>query len=316
MARGIRTVTLTVRASDLPSAGVKRLVLADEDGWELPPFRAGAHIDLHLAKGLVRTYSLCNEPSDRGRYVIAAKLEPEGRGGSRFVHDNLRVGDRIGVSLPRGGMEAADAGTNVFIAGGIGVTPFLSMIADMEAAGRTNYYLHWASRGAPPLLDMIRPAMAAGRVRLYDTRREPHPDIAAILIDAGDDVHAFCCGPDAMLDAFEATTAAWPGARRHVERFNAPQAATNSSAAPFELVLAQTGRSIMVTPRLGLVGALEALDADVPISCAGGICGACRTRWIEGPPVHRDRVLKPEERSTEVIICVAGCMGPRLVLDL
>ena len=115
MPKGITTVSTIVRACDFPLPGVRRLVLADQDDWELPPFRPGAHIDLHLAKGLVRTYSLCNEPANKHRYVVAVKRETEGRGGSRFIHEELRVGDRIGVSLPRGGIEVSAVRPNVFI---------------------------------------------------------------------------------------------------------------------------------------------------------------------------------------------------------
>src|SRR5205823_2763182 len=115
-----------------PAPGVKRIVLEDEAHWPLPPFRPGAHIDLHLAPGLVRTYSLCNEPSDRHRYVIGVKREDAGRGGSMHIHDLLRPGDRIGVSLPRGGVPVHPTATNVFIAGGIGITPFISAVREME----------------------------------------------------------------------------------------------------------------------------------------------------------------------------------------
>lgn len=316
MARGITTITTVVQECEAAGADVRRLVLADEDGWELPLFQPGAHIDLHLAKGLVRTYSLCNEPRDNARYVIAVKREAESRGGSHFIHDKLEVGSRLGVSLPRGGMRTGAIGQNIFIAGGIGITPFLSTIREMDAAGQTNYQLHWSCRGEPPLVENIRDAVEAGRVRIYDTRREPHPDLRAIFAACGPDVHAFCCGPDAMLDAFEAATAEWPEERRHVERFTAPKLASTSNAPPYELVLAQSQKSIMVTPELGLLGALDELDADVPVSCAGGICGACRTRWVEGQPVHRDRVLSPAEREHEVIVCVAECASSRLVLDL
>jgi ferredoxin-NADP reductase len=316
MPTGIKTVSTIVRECDSAAPEVRRLVLADQDNWELPPFKPGAHIDLHLRKGLVRTYSLCNEPADKHRYVVAVKREADGRGGSRFIHEELRVGDHIGVSLPRGGIRASLVRPNVFIAGGIGITPFVSAIRDMEVAGQTNYVLHWTCRGAPPLVEMIRSAIEGGRVRFYDTRREPHPDIAAVLTGSGPDVHAFCSGPDSMLDAFEAATEHCPAERKHVERFTVPKPALSSNVVPYELVLAQSQKSITVTPELGLLGALEALDADVPVSCAGGICGACRTRWLDGPPIHRDRVLTPAERASEVIVCVAECTSPQLVLDL
>lgn len=316
MARPIKTVTVDVVGMDEPRPGVKRFTLADPDAWTLPPFRPGAHIDVHLGPHLVRTYSLCNDPADAARYVIAVKRDADGRGGSRFMHDELKLGSRMGVSLPRSGVEVSPRAMNIFIAGGIGVTPFVSAILDMERQGLSNYTLHWSSMGEPSLLDMLEPAVSGGRVRLYNTLVDPRPDLAAIVRSGGPEAKAFCCGPAGMLDAFEREVADWPADRRHIERFTPPRVAVNADAKPYELVLAKSGQQITVTPELGLVGALEALEADVSVSCAGGICGACRTPWLEGPPVHRDRVLSAADREHEVMVCVAGCAGPRLVLDL
>lgn len=316
MAKPIKTVAVVVTAIDEPSPGVKRYVLADPDGWQLPPFRPGAHIDVHLERKLVRTYSLCNAPSDDARYVIAVKREPAGRGGSHYMHDDLRVGARIGVSLPRGGIHASDGAMNVFVAGGIGITPFISAILDLEERGQTNYVLHWSSMGEPSLLDMLGPALEGGRVRLYNTLVESKPDIPAIVGAHGSETRAYCCGPAGMLEAFESAVAHWPDERKHVECFTPPKLATDGSAAPYTVVLAKSGKEMVVAPELGLLGTLEELEADVSVSCAGGICGACRTPWIEGPPVHRDRVLTAAEREREVIVCVAGCAAPRLVLDI
>lgn len=312
----IKTVSVTVSAVDEPLPGVKRVVFNDQDRWPLPPFSPGAHIDLHLGGGLVRTYSLCNEPADNDRYVIAVKREAAGRGGSAFIHDNLEEGAFVGVSLPRGGIQTVDAAMNVFIAGGIGVTPFISAIRDLELRGQTNYVLHWSSMGAPSLIDMLGEAVAAGRVRLYDTLVEPVPDLAAILNAYGSDCKAYCCGPAGMLDAFENIVSSWPDARKHIERFASPKPAHKSSAVSYTVVLAKSKKEMVVEPHVGLLKTLEALDADVSVSCGGGICGACRTHWLEGPPIHNDRVLSPDERAHDVMVCVAECSGSRLVLDL
>lgn len=316
MVRPIKTVTVDVVEIDEPAPGVKRFVLADPDGWELPGFLPGAHIDVHLAPHLVRTYSLCNDPADNARYVIAVKLEPEGRGGSRHMHEVLNIGSRIGVSLPRAGISVSEDELNVFLAGGIGITPFVSTIMDMERRGKSNYVLHWSSTGRPSLLDMLGTAVAAGRAHLYDTTVDPMPNIQRIVETAGLQGKVFCCGPTGMLNAFETVVEQWPAERKHIERFVAPAIKADPSAQPFELVLARSGRQMTVTPDRSVAEALEELDADVSISCGGGICGACRTHWIEGPPVHRDRVLTAAEREHDVMVCVAGCSGPRLVLDL
>ena len=316
MPKAIKHLQAVVRAIDEPLAGVKRLVLADQDDWRLPAFRPGAHIDLHLPNGLVRTYSLCNDPADSRRYVVAVKREEEGRGGSRHIHDELRAGDVIGVSVPRSGLELSSTGMNIFVAGGIGVTPFISAILGLERQGKSNYQLHWASMGEPSLIDMLEPAVQGGRVHLYNTLEVDRPDIQSIVEGVGPEAKAFCCGPAGMLDAFESAVAEWPESRKHVERFIAPKLVPTANAQPYSVVLAKSGREMQVQPEVGLLATLEAMDADISVSCAGGICGACRTRWTEGPPVHRDRVLSAQERAHEVIVCVAGCAGPRLVLDI
>lgn len=316
MARPIRTLALVVVEAADAGPGIRRLVLQDPDQWPLPPFRPGAHIDLHLADGLVRTYSLCNEPQDSTRYVVAVKREDAGRGGSHFIHEQLQVGDPVGVSLPRGGFEPGESGTHVFIAGGIGITPFLSAIQAMERRSQSNYVLHWSGRGGPCLPDALPSSLAAGRVTFYDTLRGQRPDLARILGACTGESRAYCCGPTAMLDAFERAVAHWPPERKHVERFVAPVLAPSATSAPYEVVLARSRKQAAVLPEVGLLRTLEALGADVTVSCGGGICGACRTRWLEGPPVHRDRVLTPAEREKDVIVCVAECAAPRLVLDL
>ncbi|WP_234685986.1 PDR/VanB family oxidoreductase [Bradyrhizobium monzae] len=316
MTKPIRTVSTVVsRVEDLGNE-TKRFTLVDQDGWELPPFKPGAHLDVHLQPGLVRTYSLCNEPEDDTSYVISVKRERDGRGGSNFLHDRVRVGDRIGVSLPRGGIALDPNEMNVFVAGGIGVTPFISAIRHLERHRRTNYRLHWTSRGQPVLSDMIAPAIEAGRVRLYDTAVQPKPVITELVEEFAGGAFAACCGPEPMLRDFEDAVEGWPDERKHVEMFMPPKRVAQSDVPPYELVLRVSKKVATVVPEVGLLGTLEALGIDVPVSCGGGICGACRTRWIEGPPIHRDRVLSPAERQSELIVCVGDCAGPKLVLDL
>ncbi|SIS69229.1 PDR/VanB family oxidoreductase [Paracoccus saliphilus] len=311
----IRTVSTVIRHTSEPIPGIRVMVLQDEDGWELPPFRPGAHIDIHLEKRLVRTYSLCNAPHENDRYVIAVKREEMGRGGSIFVHDRLAVGQHLQVSLPRGGMEVDPQEMNIFIAGGIGITPFCSVIRDMEYRGLANYRLYWSSNGPACLPEMIQPAVDAGRVDIVNTLTAPIPDISEQLARHENGIRAFCCGPAPMLDAFDKAVSDWPEERFHVERFTPVRIASDPNAKPFTLVLARSGRQQVVEPGDSIVEALIDMDADISFSCEGGICGLCRTRWIEGPPVHNDRILTAEERAQDVMICVAGCKGPRLVID-
>ena len=316
MTKPIKTVSTVVSRIDDLGNDTKRFTLIDQDEWQLPPFKPGSHIDVHLEPGLVRTYSLCNEPEDNARYVIAVKRDRDGRGGSNFLHDRVGVGDHIGVSIPRGSIALIPDGMNIFVAGGIGVTPFISAIRHLNRQGQTNYLLHWASRGSPTLSDMIEPAIEAGRVRMYDTTSQAKPVCADIVVEFAESGFAACCGPVPMLESFESAVAAWPEARKHVELFTPPKRIFRSDVPRYELVLATSNKWAIVDPAVGLLGTLEAMGADVPVSCGGGICGACRTRWVEGPPIHRDRVLSAAERHNELIVCVGDCAGPRLVLDL
>jgi vanillate O-demethylase ferredoxin subunit len=316
MAKPIKHLQLVLKEIDQPTVDVKRFIFADQDDWKLPSFLPGAHIDIYLRDGLVRTYSLCNDPKDNHRYVIAVKLEKDGRGGSRYMHDELRIGDIVGVSVPRGGMRFDLTSMNVLVAGGIGVTPFISLVRTLETMGLSNYVLHWSSMGDPSLLDMIKPAYEKGQVILYDTLKVPLPNIDRIVHSYGDDALAFCCGPSGMLDAFEVATLEWPQEKKHIERFTAPKPVLAPDAKPYTVVLSISNKEMEVRPEVGLVATLEAMESNIPFSCEGGICGACRTTWTEGPPIHNDRVLTPDERTREVIVCVAGCAGDHLVLEV
>src|ERR1700761_5712967 len=156
----ITTIRTIVEKIEHGGPDVKVFSLVDPDHWELPPFRPGAHIDLHLPGGLVRTYSLCNDPADNSRYVVAVKREGSGRGGSIRLHDDIKAGDTIGVTLPRGGLKLdIDVSRFTFVAGGIGVTPFLSAAAYLKRTGRADFKLHLMARSRPPLADRLPPVL-------------------------------------------------------------------------------------------------------------------------------------------------------------
>jgi len=316
-ARPITMVKTVVTGIEDAGAGIKLFTLADPDRWELPPFKPGAHIDLHLPNGLVRTYSLCNEPADNARYVIAVKREAEGRGGSRALHDDVRMGDIIGVSLPRGGLETgAEIARHVFVAGGIGVTPFLSMARHLMQTDDVDFALHLIVREEIPLAAHLAPLIDADRVVVHRTSQKGRPDIASLVGEAGAQTMVSCCGPESMIDDFEQVTAGWPAANVHVERFVAPPPVIDPDAKPFTLSLARTGTEIQVRAGQTMLAALQEGGIDIATSCCGGICGACKVRWIEGKPVHRDRILSPYERERYLMVCVAGSDSERLVLDL
>ncbi|WP_431281019.1 PDR/VanB family oxidoreductase [Humitalea sp. 24SJ18S-53] len=311
-----RRIALRVLRAVPDGPGIRRLVLADPDGWPLPRWRPGAHIDLHLPNGLVRAYSLCGDPAEPRAWTVAVKREADSRGGSAWLHEALAEGDALEASAPRCTFPlAAEAVRHVFIAGGIGVTPFLPMALTLLRAGG-DFRLHLLHRGPPPLADALAPLVAAGRAVLHDTEAAPRPALAELIGPPGQGVQAYACGPENLLDGFAEATADWLEGTAQVEHFHPPILPPDPDARPFTLVLARTGDEVALPAGADLVAAIRALGGAVDTSCEGGICGACRVRWLEGAPIHRDRVLRPAERATDLIACVAACAGGRLVLDL
>lgn len=313
----ITTVRTVVDTIEDGGAGIKVFSLVDPDGWELPAFRPGAHIDLHLPDGLVRTYSLCNDPADTKRYIVAVKREESGRGGSVRLHDEVRVGDTIGVSLPRGGLALPTHITRfAFVAGGIGVTPFLSAAAHLKRHGRNKFTLHVMARGTPPLAALLAPLVKSGHVVIHDTAAGPRPDVAMLVGRPLADVGLACCGPDGMIDDFEQASRDWPAEHVHIERFVPPPLPVDPDAIPYTLVLARTRKEIEMAAGQSMLATLTDAGIDIPASCCGGICGSCKVSWLEGQPIHRDRALSPAERERHLLVCTAGSASDRLVLDL
>ncbi len=311
-----RHIALRVFASHAAGPGVRRLTLCDPDGYGLPRTKPGAHLDLVVPGVGMRAYSLCGDPAISDRWEIAVKREASSRGGSAWLHDALAVGGDVAASMPRCTFPIAGTATrHVMVAGGIGVTPFLSMAPMLERAG-ADWMLHLLHRGSPPPCPAdLAPWLAAGRVTLHDTLAKPRPAMASLVAAHAPGVQAYCCGPGTMLDDFEQATANWPDGAAQVERFTPPVLAPDPDARPYTLVRAATGNEVAVAAGGSMLAGLRALGADVGSSCEGGICGACEVRWLDGTPVHRDRILSALRRNTHLMCCVAGCASDRLVVD-
>ena len=313
----ITTVRTVVETIEPDGPDTKLFTLVDPDHWELPPFRPGAHIDLHLPGRLVRTYSLCNDPADNRRYLVAVKRERAGRGGSALLHDEIRAGDTIGVSLPRGGLDLAeDINRFVFVAGGIGVTPFVSAASYLARTGRTNFALHMISRGNPAARPPAGTVGAVGHLVMHDTSVQPRPELSTLIGRPDTKVGLGCCGPESMLDTFEQASRDWAPHLVHIERFVPPPIPVDPNAKPYALVLSRSKLETIVAPGQTMLSAIHDLGIDVPASCCGGICGSCKVDWLEGMPIHHDRVLSPSERGRSLMVCVASSAEDRLVLDL
>src|SRR6185437_12952245 len=291
-------------------------------GGDLVAFTAGSHIDLYLSNGMIRSYSLVNDPSERSRYVIAVNKDAASRGGSRFVHETLRAGDLITISHPRNNFVLQENTTHsILIAGGIGITPLLSMIRRLKALGRS-WELFYAARTrvAAAFLDELSGLRRDVQEKLHlNFDQEPTGnmlDLAAIVRNAPGDAHLYCCGPVPMLEAFEAATRDRPAEQVHVEYFKARE--KPAAEGGFEVKLARSNRIIKVGAGKTILNAL--LDAGIAVNCActEGVCGTCETRVIEGMPDHRDLFLGKAEQAANntMMICCSGSKSDTLVLDL
>jgi vanillate O-demethylase ferredoxin subunit len=288
------------------------------DGSEVPPFGAGAHVDVNLPNGAIRQYSIASAQSDRTRYLLGVKLEAKGRGGSRYLHEEVRVGGVLKLGLPRNNFPLNEtASSSVLIAGGIGVTPILCMVDRLQALG-ANWRLHYAVCAREDAM-LAHIDAADNRVHLHvdGERNGQLLDIAGIVAAAPADAELYCCGPAPMLAAFEAACAARPPARVHLERFSAPDNLAATGGA-YTVELAKSKRSITVLPGQTLLQALQAAGLTVRVSCEQGICGTCETRVLAGTPDHRDMILSDEEKASNetMMVCCSGSLGPTLVLDL
>lgn len=314
----METIAVRVEAVRREAQDVHSYELRRPDGAALPAFSAGAHIDLHLADGLVRSYSLTNAQTERQRYVVAVGRAQESRGGSRFVHERLHVGAVLPIAPPRNHFPLhEDAAHSVLIAGGIGITPLRAMQARLAQLGRS-WELHYAcrARARAAFADDLQ-AVAPAQVHLYcgDAAGE-RLDLARIVQAAPAGAHFYCCGPQAMLQAFEEATAALPAERLHLERFAAQQPPAGQGG--FVVELARSGRRLPVAPGTTILDTLLANGVDAPYSCMQGICGACETRVLGGLPEHRDSVLSAAERAgnRSIMVCCSGARSPTLRLDL
>ncbi|MDB5497850.1 MAG: hypothetical protein JWP28_1881 [Phenylobacterium sp.] len=312
----LKLVAKTVEAENICS-----FEFADARGRPLPAFSAGSHIDLTVGPGLIRQFSLCNDPKETHRYLIAVLREPQSRGGSRTLHDALEVGDVLEASLPKNHFQLAHAaGRSILIAGGIGITPILCMAERLSNIGAA-FELHYAvaSTARAAFVDRLEQAAFAQQVKLYVSDERRRLDTWALLRDVDPDAHVYVCGPERLIDDVLAAARAlgWPDANVHCEYFVA-EAHDTSNDRDFDVRLASTGLTIHVPRTTSVAAALASHGVDIPMSCSEGVCGTCLTRVLQGEVAHRDRVLSAAERARgdQFTPCCSRATGPLLVLDL
>lgn len=311
------TDRLRVMAKDPAADGVVVLTLADPDGERLPDWAPGAHVDLVLPSGVTRQYSLCGDRFDATRYRVGVLREVDGRGGSAYVHDVLRVGDTVDVGGPRNNFPLVPSERYLFVAGGIGITPLLPMVrqADLLGADWTLVY-GGRRRGSMAFLDEL--AGYGDRVHVLPEDEHGLLDLAAWLGTPQEGVRVYCCGPAPLLDAVERACAHWPPYSLRTERFVAPEQAAPARDTPFEVRLARTGATVTVTPDRTVLDAVRAAGVDVLSSCRQGVCGTCETDVLDGLADHRDAILSDDERQAGdcMFICVSRSRSDLLVLDI
>ena len=304
------------------TALVLSIELVAADGGELPRFNAGAHIDLVLGNGEERSYSILNDPAEQRRYLIAVLREKTGNGGSAWIHDMLRVGDVLQSTAPKNDFPLYEsAETSLLIAGGIGITPMMSMASRLKALGR-DYVLYYCARSR---------AEAAFMEQLeeeHGSRLKPHLDsgdpakglnLQALLSHRSAGANVYVCGPLGLIRATIQATTRWPQGTVHYELFKGSQAelAITSSDHAFSVVLARSAKTYMIPANQSILSVLKANGHKIKSLCTTGTCGTCKVTYLSGAVEHRDDVLDDDEKRHVLQACVSRAMpGETLVLDL
>jgi ferredoxin-NADP reductase len=314
-----RRSDLVVVSRDACADDVIALTLADPSGAQLPGWTPGAHIDVLLDDTAVRQYSLCGRPEDQEQWRIAVLRDAAGRGGSQRIHDTVQVGDTVAVRGPRNHFVLHSAPRYLFVAGGIGITPILPMIAAAEESG-AGWQLYYGGRTRASMAFLDELELYGDRVVVWPEDERGLLPLDVALAEPGEDVLVYCCGPEGLLSAVEQRTAAWPSGALHVERFAAkPQSGEDAGPAEgFEVVCQRSGVTVTVPADKSIIDALEENGISVLSSCQEGVCGTCETRVLDGTPDHRDSLLTQEERDSNeyMMICVSRAVSERLVLDI
>ncbi len=319
--RSVQTGMIRVHVARKTSAGegVCSLELTPVSGT-LPSFQPGAHIDISLPNGLTRQYSLINSPLETDRYIIGVKRENPSQGGSEVIHDTVREGDLLAISEPRNNFPLRrDAESTLFIAGGIGITPLLSMSAALNNQN-LDFAFHYftqnrAQRAFPERLDLLGSRLTS---HLNLSPQQTSAEIAGILASPSADRQVYICGPGPMLDAARsiAEKQGWDEKAIHFEYFKNTREIDDSSS--FEIALARSAMTLQVPAGQTILSVLRENGVDMPASCQQGACGTCLATVLEGEPDHQDVYLSRSEkdRGDRILTCISRAKSKRLVLDV
>jgi phthalate 4,5-dioxygenase reductase subunit len=297
--------------------GISLFELKHPEGADLPEFTPGAHVAVRVPNGLIRKYSLCNDPDERDRYCIAVKREAHENSGSTSIVERAKAGDLLPVSAPRNNFALAKSPAGyTFIAGGIGITPIMSMIRHLANAGTTPFRLYYCTR--TPEVTAFRAELFApplnSKVVIHHDEGDPARNLDLWPILERPKGHIYCCGPRPMMQEVRDMTGHWSPSAVHFEAFAEPaRRAPNDK--PFRVRLAKSGDLVDVPVGTTILEALRAHGLEVPSSCESGTCGTCRTRLVAGAAEHRDLVLSEHEHDDNIMICVSRAKSDELVID-
>jgi tert-butyl alcohol monooxygenase/tert-amyl alcohol desaturase reductase len=326
----------TVRNSETPRVRVYSITyladwinayeIVDPNHKLLPPFTAGSHIDIFFRDGRVRQYSLCGDPTERSRYKFAVQLEAQGRGGSKAIFERVHVGRYLTISQPRNNFPLhEDADFHLLLAGGIGITPIISMIHRLRNIG-ADFQVHYCTRGPErtAFKEELSSLKSEGKIFFHFDGGIPANglNIARLLAERRSGAHLYACGPAGFVDAVRTGSAPWPGENVHFELFASPseemsrKGESPSGDRPFRIKLARSGIVLDVPEGKSIVWVLREHGINVATSCESGLCGTCRTRYLEGEPDHRDYLLDEEQKREYMLICRSRSRTPLIVLDL
>lgn len=309
---------LKVARKEEVAQGIYLFELRHPDGAPLPAFTAGSHLTVQVPSGVRRNYSLCSDPADTGAWQIAVKRDERGRGGSISMADEVQAGQMLQVSAPRNNFElAAHANDFVFVAGGIGITPILSMMRQLKRTQAGNFKLYYCTRDAAgTAFSKELQAEFPGQVQIH----HDNGDIDEALdlwpvFEKPAAAHVYCCGPRGLMDSVADMSGHWPSGNVHFESFGV-DAKAYAENTPFSVRLAKTGKTVEVSAEQTILEALRGSGLRVASSCESGTCGTCKTHLLAGEAEHRDMVLTDEEKADHIMVCVSRAKSPELVLDL
>ena len=331
---GLETEIESTTAIDAPSSlrslrlqilgweaeGIISLRFTDPMGGTLPVWKPGAHLSLQLANGLAREYSLCSDPTDTSGWTVAVLKVPDSRGGSKSIHEELRVGSIVTVDGPKNNFAIEPSAHYVFVAGGIGITPIISMVREVASAGASWSLLYTGrSRSSMAFLDEIA-SLPASHVTIHadDEANGKFPDLVAAVGSISADTLVYVCGPEPLMNAVAGSMA--DESQLRIERFKAPEVVVDPNAEEnsFDVICQSSGERVTVGPDTSVLDALQDAGLDMPSSCTEGICGTCEVGVIRGDVDHRDFLLSPAEQTANktMFICVSRCRSAELVLDI